>query len=401
MKVLQINTYATGSTGKIVVQLHEMLLRNGFESIVMYGRGNCFHDDFLRCAKPIEVKAQSLLSRVSGVPYGGCPLSTNRVLRTIDEIKPDVVHLHCLNGYFINVYKLLNYLKKTGVRTILTLHAEFMYTGGCTHTLGCEKWKSGCSNCPQIRNGTHPRSWFFDNTKYEWESMRSSFEGFDNLVICPVSDWVRMNAERSPFFNNGVKISTVNNGVDTSIYHPKDAFALQEMYGKPEKKIILHVTPEFSHPLKGGNRVIELAEMFQERFDDVLFLVIGKADAIEKYPDNIVFVGEISNENKLADYYSIADVTLLTSVRETYSMVTVESLCCGTPVVGFRSGGPESIALRDYSLFFDQADLNGVFGGLIEIMYGTYPKEACAEKASKLYSAEVMAAQYEKLYRDE
>lgn len=99
--------------------------------------------------------------------YGGCLISTDKLFRIIKKEKPDIVHLHCLNGYFINIYRLITFLKNNNYKTVLTLHAEFMYTANCGHALECDKWKTGCGKCPRLRSET--KSWFIDGTAKSWK----------------------------------------------------------------------------------------------------------------------------------------------------------------------------------------------------------------------------------------
>ena len=145
MKIMQINVvYKKGSTGKIVDDLHNELIHNNFESVVYYGRGAVSQNINVHKVAPEGImKLQSLRSRITGYAYSGCYFSTRLLIKAILKERPDVVHLHCLNGYFVNIYKLLEFLKRMEINTILTLHAEFMYTAGCGYALDCEKWKKG------------------------------------------------------------------------------------------------------------------------------------------------------------------------------------------------------------------------------------------------------------------
>ena len=397
-KVLQINAYYPhGSTGKIVGQINAYLHHRGYDSYILYGRGPSVHcDGVCRPVPAPVVKMQSFRAKLTGYPYGGCFFGTRRVLRAIDSIAPDVVHIHCVNGFFVNIYELLSFLKKRRVRTILTLHACFMYTGGCSYTLGCEKWRTGCGQCPQIPSGTHPRSWLFDRTAREWELMREALTGFDKLSICAVSDWVRDEAVKSPLMNE-YRVMTVKNGLDTEIYCPNYASGLRSLLSLSGKKVVLHVTPGFGLPVKGGHSVIELAKLMKKE-SDYMFVIVGPCPDTSSLPSNILAVGRVDDERELAAYYSMADVTLLTSKRETYSMVTAESLCCGTPVVGFKAGGPESIALKRFSSFCDQGDI-GKLAELVRQYTSTpFDTHAISVEAAAVYSSEIMCKSYEELY---
>ena len=146
MKILQVNcVYGVGSTGKLTAEIHTELIRQGIESVVCYGRGTKMKEPGLhKTCGEFYSKANQALARARGQLYGGCWLSTRKLISVIEKEKPDVVHLQCINGFFVNIARLLEWLKENRVKTVLTLHAEFMFTANCGHARECERWKSGC-----------------------------------------------------------------------------------------------------------------------------------------------------------------------------------------------------------------------------------------------------------------
>lgn len=397
MKVLQINCwFNNGSTGKIVYAIHKYLEQHGDDSYVIYGMGSKSNDAHaIRIISNIIRKAQSFWSRITGYPYGGCWYGTMVALKLIRKINPDIVHIQCMNGYMVNIYLILEYLKKHKIPTLITNHAEFMYTGGCTHAVDCNKWKSGCYNCEKIGK-EHPISFFFDKTKQEWEKMYHAIRGFDKICICNVSKWLTDRAIQSPFYK-GYKVITVNNGLDTNIFHYTPDKELIKNINTEGKPIVIHVTPSFDSSIKGGSHVIEMAK----RIKDVLFLVIGsERDTNISMPPNIFFVGRIDYQEMLAKYYSISDVCLLTSVRETFSMVTAESLCCGTPVVGFRAGGPETIAIPEFSSFVAQGNDDELEKKLLKMLSMNINKKELSQVACQQYSDQTMCKNYYNRYKE-
>lgn len=359
MKVLQINcVYGNGSTGKIVRDNHIELLSRGYESVVCYGRGAKSAEPYVyKTCGELYSKFNNLLTRFTGIMYGGCFFSTSRLLSVIKKEKPDVVHLHCINGYFVNIYRLITWLKKHHVKTVLTLHAEFMHTANCGHALDCEKWRTGCGHCP--RKKQELRSLLFDGTATSWKRMKRAFEGFEeDCFVTSVSPWLMERAESSPILGS-LRHVTVMNGLDTAVFYPHGGKAVREKLSIGDRKMVLHVTASFSldpKHVKGGYYVVELAKMLPE----LVFVVVGSRDMSLNLPENVINVGRLEDQQELAAYYSAADVTLLTSKRETFSMVAAESLCCGTPVVGFKAGAPERIALPECSSFVEFGDLEKV-----------------------------------------
>jgi glycosyltransferase involved in cell wall biosynthesis len=373
-----------------------MLTNAGHDSIVCFGRGETTNDpNVYKVTSEIEGKLQALYSRISGYAYTGSYFSTNRLLKIIEKTRPDVVHLHCLNGHFVNNYRLLDYLKWNSIKTILTLHAELMHTAKCGHAYDCDQWKTGCGKCPQLKDG--PKSWFFDRTATEWRLKAEAFSNFNNLTIVPVSQWLLDRATQSPFFRDK-NFVVIGNGIDTNnVFRPNTLLNLKQKHSILNKKVILHVTASFINPIKGGKYVLGLAERFKN--ENIVIVIVGYNGDGTNLPDNIITVKHTENQSELANYYSIANLTLLTSKRETYSMICAESLSCGTPVVGFKAGAPEQIALPEYSEFVEYGDMDALESSIRAwLNKKNFQKEQIADVAGAYYSKEKMYRKYFELY---
>lgn len=383
MKVFQVNcVYGHGSTGVLVQALHRYLQSQGHESLACYGRGAALEEDGLfRTGPEWYGKGNALLSRITGIPYGGCWTATQGLLRLLDREQPDVVHLHCVNGNFVNVYRLVSRLKERGVPTVVTLHAEFLFTGNCAHALDCEGWKTGCEGCQRLSY----------DTARSYRRMAAAFRGFgDRLTVVSPSPWLRSRAEEAPILREG-RHCTIFNGVDPSV------FTYGPVPKRGEEKIVFHATAMFRDDpehLKGGWYVLELAR----RMKRVRFLVAGKYRIHGEIPENVTLLGEIQDRQALAELYATADLTLLTSRRETFSMVCAESLCCGTPVVGFEAGGPERIALPVYSRFVPWGDMDGLQKAVEAELESHRDRAALSRQAGEVYALEAMLRAYERIY---
>ena len=399
MKILQINcVYGTGSTGKIVQAIHQQLQQDSFGSVVCYGRGEKIEEPFVhKTCGELYAKMNNVISRFTGIMYGGCYISTWNLIRIIQKEQPDIVHLHCINGYFVNIYSLIEWLKNSGIKTVLTLHAEFMYTANCGHALECEKWKTGCGNCPRCRKET--KSLFLDRTARSFSKMMHAFSGFkENLIVTSVSPWLMERAKQSPILADK-QHCVVWNGVDTDLFHPYKTDELRSKHGLGTKRIIFHATPSFNDDpqhLKGGYYVLRLAEMLKE--ENIQIIVAGKYPENLKIPENVIMLGNISDQRELAKYYSMADITVLTSKKETFSMVVTESLCCGTPVVGFKAGAPEQIAIEEYSEFVEWGDIEALTQSVGYMVRKQHMPEEISFCARMNYSKEAMANKYVKIY---
>ena len=401
MKVLQVNSvYPLWSTGKITHDIHTILQQEGHQSIVCYGRGReiISSPNIRKICTEKRSRINRAWVRISGIMYGGHILSTLHLIHIIVSEKPDIVHLQCINNDFLNIYYIIEYLKRKQIKTILTLHAEFMYTANCGHALECDRWKIGCGHCPRLKQET--RSLLFDATAYSWWRMKRAFDGFtENLVIASVSPWLMQRAKLSPILADKKHV-VVMNGLDTEVFHHYSSNHLRAELGiRSDEKVIFHATPNFTdNPkhIKGGRFVIELAK----RMPHVRFVVAGPIyGEPPRVPSNVLLLGSVTDPNRLAMLYSMADMTLLTSKKETFSMVCAETLSCGTPVVGFQAGAPEQISLPEYSSFVEYGNVDLLSIESSKMISQAFDHSEIAKKAKEKYSKEVMAQGYINLYK--
>jgi putative colanic acid biosynthesis glycosyltransferase len=403
VKICQINcVYGVGSTGRIERDIHLALLASGQESVVLNPLKNqyTFDSSVRTFSNKFLSYASAIYRRGLGRQFDGALIQTTKLLRMLEQENPDVVHLHCINGNNINIYRLLEHLAYKQIKTVLTLHAEFMYTGGCGHAFDCEKWKTGCGKCPILKEAT--QSIFFDGTKRTWKKMKQCYEEFQTgqLFITAVSPWLLQRAQQSPLLSS-FPMKTVMNCLDTEVFYRRDAVSLREELGlSTQEKVVFHATASFNpyeNNLKGGKYILALAERLKDR--NIRLIVAANYCNVKELPANVLFVGRIANAEKLAEYYSLAEVTVIVSCRETFSMVTAESLSCGTPVVGFQAGGPESIALSEYTEFVSYGDIEALVEACERWMNNTCDRQRIAETAKQLYSKDRILGEYLSVYK--
>lgn len=398
-KIMHINCSCTGSTGRIISDIADHAKGKGFETLLCTpgtpGENNNIR--YFRTSLPYEQGLYRRLNRLYGFQYGFAPLSTLRIKKILKKERPDLVHIHCVNGFTVNVYALLDFLKKRGIPTVITNHAEFFYTGSCAYAFACEKWLHGCGQCPHLRQATCGA--YRDTTAAAHRKMLKAFKGLKHACMVSVSPWVGSRAARSPITAE-LPQAVVKNGVNTGIFTYRDPSELRKKYGFPQDaKIIFHATAHFSageEDIKGGRYILELARMMSEK--DVLFLVAGEHPAAMEVPENLRLLGKISNRHELAQYYALADLTVVTGKRETFNMPVAESLCCGTPVAGFLAGGPESIAMEEFSRFCTQGDTETLSRHIWQMLSEPWDKQTVACRAKEVYASEIMAEQYLTIY---
>lgn len=400
MKVFIVNNvFNVGSTGKIVYDTKKYYESLGHRVKVAYGIGKKTSESgVFKFCTTIELYIVYFLWKLGYNQYKGSPLTVRRIARAIEKFDPDIIHLHCLNSFCINLYDLLYYLANKEYKVVITHHAEFYYTGSCPHAYDCTNWKNAeCYNCllPKV----HKIDLFRLTSHGMWMKMYESFTRFkkENLVFTAVSPWVKERAELSPITNR-FKCLTVMNGLDTNVFHHYCYNDVVLVDRDKFKFVAFHATAAFSdneNDTKGGVYLLELAK----RNPSILFVVAALYTSIKKdIPANVLLWGRANGGEELAKLYSGADITIICSRRETFSMITAESLCCGTPVVGFEAGGPESIALPGFSRFVEYGNVQQLNDALRELLQKKVDKQEVSLKAASKYSKEEMSSNYLKVY---
>ncbi len=342
MRILQINcVYGKGSTGNITRDIHRGLIKENIESYVLYGRGKSVpEENVFRTGSELSSKIRKVYSMVSGSLYGFSPLTNKRIEKRIDTLQPDIVHLQCINGYFLDIYRLFRFLKERGIPTVLTMHAEFMYTGGCGYSRDCNQWVEGCKKCPRLKVALGVIG--IDRVKKNYDLMEQAFIGYDHLVLVGCSDWVSNRARLSKITKH-CSITTIHNGIEVDqFFFERDTETVRKKYSIPDdKKVVITVVPSLLSEVKGGPFIIQLAKENPEYF----FIVVGAERESKSGSDNLLVIPYTSSRDELAEFYSAADVFVQASKIDNYPTVCLEANCCGTPIVAFDVGGvKETIA---------------------------------------------------------
>lgn len=402
MKILQINShYNRGGAARIASSIHRQLLADGEEAYFAYGRGGGGEEKNLFCVdKTYEVYLSALLCRLVGLNGWWNRKAAKRLVALIENIRPDVIHIHTLHGYYMNFALLFRYLNEKDIPCVWTFHDCHAFVGNCGYFFACDRWREGCGKCPDI--GRYPKSQFFDFTRYMWKKKKELFTGKQRTVIVTPSDWLTQTAKQS-FFGK-YPCLTIPNGIDTAtFFYPRDKKKCREKYGYQEKeKLVLGMAVGFGDERKGAKYLLGVAKALGAEVKVILVGWEEKNNAMLEGLTNMVTVPNISDANILAEYYSMADVFVLPSLAENYATVTLEAMACGTPVVGFASGGtPEQltgkkgIAVETGNQQALNEAVRKAVSGEIELLSG----EMLAEKIQEHNSLQAMTEQYKKLYR--
>lgn len=392
MRILLIDVnYQKSSTGQIVYSVFSYLKKKGEEVAVCYGRGAASaQDGVYKFGIDIETTLHALLTRITG--YTGCFsfFSTQRLIQYIRKFQPDVIHIHEVHAYFVNIKTLLKEIAKLGVPVVWTFHCEFMYTGKCGHAMDCNQWMQGCGNCPALK--AYPKTWMFDRTKEMFISKKIAMEWLDSLQLTVPSPWLMNRLKKSHLKERPIEV--VFNGIDT-----ETAFRLQD---KTVSKLELDIDVERPMILTVAQNVIERSGeeicKIAQRIPKVDFYMIGSGIRPEYYPSNVFLIDTIKERETLAKYYAAADVYLLCSAKETFSMPCAEALCCGTQVVGYEAGAPESIFEAPYAQFTTYGDVEAIVKLLRNAIDQPIDSMICAEYGKEYFSEDAMCHKFIDLY---
>lgn len=397
MRVLLIDVNCKkGSTGKIVYDLYQQLRADGHEAAICYGRGELIEGkNIFKFGLDWETVIHAGLARVTGLNGYFSPFSTKRLIHFIEEFKPDVVHIHELHAYFVNIKPLLCYLKKKNIKIDWTFHCEYMYTGKCGYAYECKKWKTECQHCPGIKE--YPKSLLFDFTKKMFKQKKTLLETMDFTIVTP-SKWLANRVKES--FLKDKDICVIHNGIDTeNIFYPREnskANELKSKYGIADKKVVLSVAPNIMEDRKGGKTVLEISRSFAG--GNIHFVLVG-ADNDESYSENVTLIKRTANQNELALWYTAADVFLICSKKENFPTTCLEAMCCGTPVVGIDEGGTAETVPAPYGKFCAFDDMTGLKNAIREYIQFEKPTTAIHELGCSLYDKKVMYRTYCEIYK--
>lgn len=365
MKIVQINTFSNKSTGSIMMNLHRELILNGHDSYVVWARGRKSKDSneiFLK--SKLSVFIHGLYTRFTDKTGFASKRETIRLIKKLEKIQPDIIHLHNLHGYYINIELLFGYIKKNNIKVVWTLHDCWAFTGHCfdPECINCEKWKSCCSKCPQINE--YPKS-FTDNSKFNFVTKKKIFTGVNNITVVTPSKWLSTLVSQS--FLNYSKLEVINNGIDKEkFYACSDYSELYVKYNIPkDRKIILGVASTWTK-LKGLDDFIELSKIINDEY--VIVLVGLSKKQLKSLPDKIVAIKRTENTNELTKLYNMATVFFNPTYADNFPTTIMESLACGTPVCTYDTGGCSETLTCNNGLLLKKGDYLGFYSKIEEIV---------------------------------
>lgn len=393
MKILQINSvYGVRSTGRIAYEIAKIQQENGMEPYIVSGEGSSDSQNIHIMSGKLYLKANILLTRLFGKHGFYSKLATKRMLRFVQKVSPDIIHLHNIHGHYFNVRMIFEYVQKHNIPVVWTLHDCWAFTGHCPHFdyIGCDKWHSGCGHCPQRRG--YPDSWFFDRSKGNFALKRKLFTATEKMHIVTPSDWLSGLARES--FLGKYPVTTVHNGIDTEGFSPCES-DFRKKYGLEGKFLILGIVSNLNST-KGGQYFLQLAEMLRE--DEHIVLLSLEKDK-ELLPDNITAIPRTDSKQAMAEIYSAADVFVNPTLQDTFSMINVEALSCAVPVVTFNTGGCAESLTDRCGVVVEKGNVQGLYDGIQRVRKGEFSRQACRERGLE-FSSDACFSKYIDIYKE-
>lgn len=331
MKIAQINTVCgNGSVGRITVDIYHALEKKGHEGKIYYGRRTA--PEGIRAERfgsDMELGQHVLSTFLTGHHGFASKGQTKKLIAALKAYDPDLIHLHNVHGFYVNIELLFEFLKSFGKPVVWTLHDCWSFTGHCAYfdLAGCEKWKRGCEHCPQYRKA-YPYALLRDASRENYARKKAAFGGVKGLTIVTPSRWLAGLVKES--FLKEYPVRVIPNGIDLDVFCPQNATAY------PKYRILgaANVWDE----RKGLVFFEELWKRLEH--DKYEITVAGVSDKQKKHlPEGMKAIGYTKNIRELVQLYSDADVYVNPTLEDNFPTTNLEALACGTPVVTFETGG--------------------------------------------------------------
>lgn len=412
MKVLQINTVCgSGSVGKITVDIYETLKELGEEAVILYGRNQAPRETkgARRIGSKPDFYAHALLGVLLGKGGFGSKKYTQQMIEVIKKEKPDIIHLHNIHGFYLQIEILFEFLKRAGIPVIWTFHDCWPFTGHCAYFdyAGCDKWQTGCKGCPNHKK-TYPYS-IRDYAKKSFLRKSKAFLGVKNLTIVTPSHWLEDLVKKS--FLKEYPTCVIPNGIDLEKFNPQvlEAEVKKEkdprkIYGIGEKYMILGVANVWEER-KGMEYFVKLNELLSRgkagefNHDNTVIVLVGVSKKQKKsLPSTMIGIERTKGVRELAALYGTADVYVNATLEDNFPTTNLEALACATPVITFATGGSTESIDESCGIVTGKKDEYGLLESLIQMKHHPKTRENCLKKGQE-YDRKKRFLEYIDLYR--
>lgn len=400
MRLLQINTIInSGSTGRIAEEIGLRIIEKGGDSYIAFGRRaeRPSRSYKIQIGNKRDILVHGIGTRLTDRHSLFSKRATEKLILQITRINPDIIHLHNIHGYYLNIEILFNYLSSVNTPVVWTFHDCWPITGHCTHFsyIDCAKWKTHCEKCPQKKE--YPASYLMDNSFKNFQYKKDLFTSVNNMTIVPVSNWLAQIIKDS--FLNKYPIKVIHNGVDINVFKPHNNVSLLNRYQIENKFILLGVANVWNKR-KGLQDFIELNNLLS--VDEIIILVGLNKQQIKSLPKNIIGIERTENISHLIELYSLADIVLNLSFEETFGLTTIEGFACGTPGIVYNCTASPELMSTETGFVVKQSNLEELRRAINEIKKNgkkSYSR-ACREYALANFDKDVKYNEYIQLYNN-
>ena len=398
MKILQINTTVNSSShGRIAEDIGKLLIDEGYQSFIAFGRGNRpSKSQIIKIGNEMDILLHVLSTRIFDRHGFGSTHATELFIKQIQYSKPNIIHLHNLHGYYLNIELLFEFLYISQIPIVWTLHDCWPFTGHCSffEFANCDRWKKKCYNCPNIHE--YPKSLFIDQSERNFKNKNTLFNLLNNLVIVTPSQWLANQLKNS--FLSKYPVKVINNGIDLNIFKPTKDDNVIKKYGIKTKKIILGVASIWDKR-KGYNDFIKLRKILNS---DITIILVGLNEKeIKCLPQGIIGIKRTECIEDLVKLYSIADVFVNPTMVDNFPTTNIEALACGTPIITYNTGGsPEAIDNLTGKVV-NKGDVYGLYHAITVILNDgkNMYRDNCRKRAKNLYDSKERYQDYIDLYQ--
>ena len=395
MKILQINSvYKVGSTGRIAKALNDLIIKNGWQSYIGYGRGEHSDENAIKIGTKTDMFLHGLGTRLLDRHGLFSKKATKQFIDTIDKLDIDIFHLHNIHGYYLHYPTLFKYFREKKV--IWTLHDTWPFTGHCAHYdyIGCDKWQTVCHNCPQTKR--YPASLFVDNSKNNFLLKKELFSSLKDLTIVTPSRWLSDEVKKS--FLSDFPVQVIHNGIDLEQFRYREG-DFQRKYSIENKFIILGVANVWDER-KGLKYFVELSKIIDKN-DQIVIVGLTKEQKSD-LPENIIGITQTDSVQELVEIYSSADVLVNPTLEDNFPTTNLEALACQTPVITFRTGGSVEAIDDQTGIVVTKGDTDGLLQGIetIKTWEPTITTQACRHRAETFFDKDKNFQKYIEFYKE-
>lgn len=401
MKILIVDVYgAIHSTGKITTLQYRYFKERGHDVRVCY-RGirepQINNPDYISVAGKVEPVAGMLAAMITGYEGYTHPFATCKLIRITKSFGPDIVQLNILHGYYINSNQYLTFLKDNNYRVSYSMFDEYAYMGKCAFSFRCNQYKTECiGNCPEKKR--YPKSYFFDRSSFMFNAKKKVYEKFKHIVFSGTG-WVIDRAKESALLKDK-HLKVVDEPIDyEGIFYPRDASKLKKKLGIPSDKKVVVTVAVLSDSRKGGVFFYQAAEKLVAN-KDITFVYVGCNVPEPVHLPNVISIPFVSSQDELAEFYSLGDLFVCTSLADTTACTCLEALGCGTPIAGFAEAGTPYVAPEKYLKLTPTFDVDALAKVMEEAPKKTQERsKECVEFAKSKYSRSIVFGNLESIYK--